>query len=577
LSSFYGLPSAAFYPFKVQKVAKADVLWQQTEKFSKFDPADYAFVVTNLADCNGLEQKSILAERYGGAGVGHNAGGARCGLLGDVQIKGVGRNPLAGFDTDYWHQEGSMSVQDCIKEVVFSEIFDKALPWGTVRNFAAVDINKEFQVEIGESKSKGTARRGLLLREAALRPAHFMRASGFTRTFDSSPIIKDIERMRLVIPEVRIAWMNSLSKRTVSGFEVESDSKASMQDIVNSTFQRLADQIAASRAKRLHHGSLIPSNYSVDGRLLDFGTSTGLETFSDYVTSPGAASVWSQDEPIGVAIFDLCFYFNKFQSKAHLQLNPNAIWDNFLAHLRDRQKQEMIKVTGIPICVWNQIETGTRDSFWKVFEFCLGQAKQQRIYYYGDDRHKMDAASSIKDLIQLVELGQFAITPSEFRIKMVEIGVPKSVADNLAVSFFELLKQSYIITRASHSSWSDFRVKLAFRSAAWCLDRAPLFRRNIDQTINDIVQNGGAVNQLIDSLVSHWSNVFSEKLLTGIATDPWLTSDKLSINDQIALIESANEKQAYVSQKHLSSIVSEEERVKFVRLFELSVKESVLE
>lgn len=33
----------------------------------------------------------LLAERYGGCGIGYNGGGVRCGNLGNYQIKGIGR------------------------------------------------------------------------------------------------------------------------------------------------------------------------------------------------------------------------------------------------------------------------------------------------------------------------------------------------------------------------------------------------------------------------------------------------------------------------------------------------------
>lgn len=38
----------------------------------------------------------LLAERYGGCGIGYNGGGVRCGNLGKYQIKGIGKNLLAG-------------------------------------------------------------------------------------------------------------------------------------------------------------------------------------------------------------------------------------------------------------------------------------------------------------------------------------------------------------------------------------------------------------------------------------------------------------------------------------------------
>lgn len=54
--------------------------------------------------------KVFYAERYGGSGIQHNGGGARCGFDGYHQIKGMGANPLFGEGTDGRHSNGALGA-----------------------------------------------------------------------------------------------------------------------------------------------------------------------------------------------------------------------------------------------------------------------------------------------------------------------------------------------------------------------------------------------------------------------------------------------------------------------------------
>lgn len=89
---------------------------------------------------NRLGTKNGYLEMYGGAGLGANAGGVRCANVGDVQIKGIGLSCLAGNGTDKWHRHGAMSLQDAVKEAIFSELFHVAAPLGAVRALGVHDL-----------------------------------------------------------------------------------------------------------------------------------------------------------------------------------------------------------------------------------------------------------------------------------------------------------------------------------------------------------------------------------------------------------------------------------------------------
>lgn len=215
---------------------------------------------------NPLGTKAGYLEMYGGAGLGANAGGVRCANVGDVQIKGIGFSCLAGNGTDKWHRHGAMSLQDAVKEAIFSEIFYAAAPLGAVRALGIHDLGVRFVTEIGRGKAPGSAPRALFVREQSVRVGHFMRSSFMG--VGPELAVREVARMRDGIPRL----VNHLvPENEVVNF------RSAAQALVR-VFDRLMHQIAVLRTKRLVHGSLIPSNFCIDGRLLDFTTSTAVST-----------------------------------------------------------------------------------------------------------------------------------------------------------------------------------------------------------------------------------------------------------------------------------------------------------
>ncbi len=62
-----------------------------------------------------------------------NDGGARCGLDGLLQIKGIEKNPVAGIGEDFFHTYGGASLNEAIVEALWDEIFHQVLPHGSIR------------------------------------------------------------------------------------------------------------------------------------------------------------------------------------------------------------------------------------------------------------------------------------------------------------------------------------------------------------------------------------------------------------------------------------------------------------
>lgn len=234
------LPDESLIGFPVERIVEARSIWKSRSWPTRHSPLDFAVIAPSLG--KGVPgTMTAVGERYGGAGVGSNGGGVRCGIFESLQIKGIGRNPLAGVSTDYWHKHGAASLQDCVKEAIWSEVLDAALPYGAVRSLAIIDTRQTFDAEIEETKEIVQVPRGLLIREPALRPAHFMRAGFIDLGRGRSDQLVDVSRTKSALARFKHL---SIIVNSVD------DTPASVMEEV---FRRAAWQLARARAIRIVH------------------------------------------------------------------------------------------------------------------------------------------------------------------------------------------------------------------------------------------------------------------------------------------------------------------------------------
>ena len=97
------------------------------------------------------EEKFLLGERYGGRGVGDHSG-VRCGLDGDIQIKGVGRNILAGKNSEFLRSHGGVTLSEAIREPLWGEICHHVLPLGLCR----INFQNKKSVMLSAFKNSAT-------------------------------------------------------------------------------------------------------------------------------------------------------------------------------------------------------------------------------------------------------------------------------------------------------------------------------------------------------------------------------------------------------------------------------------
>lgn len=136
-----------FHQFKAVKIRNPKCVWvhdifhevdaEMTETMRAFGET-FGYLVKNGVTFDNLEfdeadTKLFLAERYGGFGIGYNGGGARCGSLGPFQVKGCGKNLLAGADQDVHHSYGGFKALYAAHEAIYGSILEGILPLGAVR------------------------------------------------------------------------------------------------------------------------------------------------------------------------------------------------------------------------------------------------------------------------------------------------------------------------------------------------------------------------------------------------------------------------------------------------------------
>lgn len=277
----------AWHPeLRVARLPRARMLWLN-RRVARQDPAfaaaggDFAAYERHLLrSCafaarrpsgDATDGGLAIADRYGGVAIGRNGGSGRAGFINGYHVKGIGRTPLVGRDSDQAHSSGGAYLEECVREVIASEIADAELPHGAVPILAIIDTG---EVEVWQTDhGPKTERRCLLVRPPFLRPAHFMRAPLFA-TDDVLDGRTDAGRVAHMFVTASAAWSDSGLARAF-----------------RTLWSRWARQLAHGYVARLAHGGGSSSNIALDARLLDFGGVSALPDLARYTTMQGECDV----------------------------------------------------------------------------------------------------------------------------------------------------------------------------------------------------------------------------------------------------------------------------------------------
>lgn len=490
------LPSTSFVPFPAFKPSSARVVWSHPNL--SFDPIAFAY-------CNPCPDESaadysatglnFLAERYGGSGLAGNGGGVRCGIVESVQIKGCGPNPLAGVTTDYWHRHGALSLQDAIKEVFWSSVLSAALPYGTATAFAILTTGTSFATEVDGYRS--SAPRAILLREPILRPAHFMRSTFVQLSTAFGDLPSDAERTRRAI--------GALSRALAVIFARDCVSVDDCVECLSLAFERSAFQLSAARLKRIHHGSLTGSNFGLDGRWLDFGTTTGLETYRRTITSPGSLDCWSQETGIFEAIYDLSFYLSKYLHPGKALASDVAllIARRFKASMEASHRAYILRLCGVSdqdsLCL---PPTLIRETC-RLVDRLINLEKGAVALYYGDDRHQMPSSPLRLSANEVLKMCAGAPDQSHAEALLTDKDLPTKLIRDLVENLFK-------VRSACSQCGIDTQVVKEF-STRLNGSRAPLHRRELDRRIHEIATGPSAsISAQLSDLIQQGVNMLGD-------------------------------------------------------------------
>ncbi|WP_414448614.1 hypothetical protein AB4851_04515 [Burkholderia sp. 22PA0099] len=255
-------------------------------------------------------EKIFYAERYGGDGISFHGGGARCGYDGEIQIKGIGVNPLTSPSADPHHRNGRCSLKSALSEFAWSKGLEKVLPFGTVCCLAVLAVNFHSANSRLTLKSND---RALILREPALRLAHFDRATYFRPSHDRDAHrfsdVRRVEQMINLLPELLPR------QESVSIDEWKTlDSREKLESGLQEFARRACIQGAYAGANLLLHNSS-PSNIALDARWLDLGSTVSLHPDKGY-SEENFDIAWSalqwQMSPIYRGILGVCIQADKY-------------------------------------------------------------------------------------------------------------------------------------------------------------------------------------------------------------------------------------------------------------------------
>jgi len=264
-------------PVLARRASNAILIYQNEELLSAEDQKasaveQFAWILVEPGDRTPINSEfcaDLLVDKYGGFGVGPNGGSGRAATIGAFQIKGVGATPLASSTTEIQHRHGGMTLADCICEAIWGEILSFALPYGacrcvamfSVEGYCRWDHDPMLSIKNGRYAEMALAPRGLYVRVAPVRPAHFLR--NYKYDLSREGVRADVARVKAAVE----AADHLFRYRRVNGVDQEQEDPITA---LRSFCGRLAAQVSAARARRIWHGSITPSNMDLSGRWLDF-------------------------------------------------------------------------------------------------------------------------------------------------------------------------------------------------------------------------------------------------------------------------------------------------------------------
>lgn len=303
------------------------------------------------------------ADRYGStSGMSPHGGSGRVVTLGRFQVKGAGATPLVSARAPADYSSGMMSLEEGLREAIYSELVAQEFPGGAVPVIALIDTGlmcPDFEHEGGELP------RGLLVRPAVFRAAHIERAPLFlhARQPDAVNQRADAARCRVVVAR----WRN----------EHQGDGTAALA----AHFRTVAAQMAYAQVHRMSFGGYFTSNVTLDGTLLDFGNMHVFDSWNESRVLVNAPGLGQEQAMVRKAIFSLAQFMTRFDPsrppvdvRTIVEAFDGAYHTSFDHHLKALFGGH--KGGGIPALLADDIATIIRQAF-------RVQQRKRAVYKFG--------------------------------------------------------------------------------------------------------------------------------------------------------------------------------------------------
>lgn len=326
------LPADSYVEVKTKKLAQGQVVWVNfdylrekgydvskeglTPELEKQILEMWGYMVpasSDEADAFTDEEKTFYADIYGGLGT-HLNGSGRAASLGFFQVKGIGKTPLVqNFKGDlkarhvkwlaypsyalltaamtyaiyhfeggvtfktmtipivsamalliqelpdkisnFTHRHGGASLREAVLEAIWGEVLHRELPYGANRVVAIISTGTSTNW-FGVAKDP----RALIVREDPLRPAHFMAKNKYS-------------------PEKDLVRVNQLATY-LNNYMQNNQKEVSLESGLFTFARRIGAQYAAMYSLSVIHGATSPSNISMNGQALDYGTVSALDGYT---------------------------------------------------------------------------------------------------------------------------------------------------------------------------------------------------------------------------------------------------------------------------------------------------------
>ncbi len=299
----------------------------------------FGWISSQTSPQPGAETRIAYADFYGGEGMGHHHGSARAGIMGQVQIKGIGTTPLHKGNHGGKH-DGRAGFHEAIKEVIWGNLLNNELPFGANRVVALVDT--------GLKKQNGEPH-VLIVREDPLRAGHFVIRTYHPDSADKARVLGNLINLPKAIPGVR-------SPNTIFSQYFTESTSSQFKELaltVEEWLDRLSQQIARNYVRKMFHGATSESNININGEFIDYGTAStnsgyGKISFLSHIESFGefseVNSLWGEGL---TKRFFLGLSRKQINRATTISLNKilRKIWDK---KFQEAMSKEFLLILGFP-------------------------------------------------------------------------------------------------------------------------------------------------------------------------------------------------------------------------------------